>query len=135
MRNLAQRSAAAAREIKQLISDSVAKVNVGSQLVDEAGLTMGQIVDSVKKVADIMAEISAASQAQSAGIGDIGVAIGSMDQMTQQNSALVEEASAAAESLQEQAVQLGTALAVFKLAQGAVSDYARSANPTYLALR
>ena len=97
---------------------------------------MGQIVDSVKKVADIMAEISAARQAQSAGIGDIGVAIGSMDQMTQQNSALVEEASAAAESLQEQAVQLGTALAVFKLAQGgAVSDYALRANPTYLALR
>ena len=92
---------------------------------------MGQIVDSVKKVADIMAEISAASQAQSAGIGDIGVAIGSMDQMTQQNSALVEEASAAAESLQEQAVQLGTALAVFKLAQGVVvSDYAHGANPT-----
>ena len=117
VRNLAQRSAAAAREIKQLIGDSVDRVNVGSKLVDEAGLTMGQIVDSVKKVADIMAEISAASQAQSAGIGDIGVAIGSMDQMTQQNSALVEEASAAAESLQEQAVQLGVALAVFKLAQ------------------
>ncbi|MGX9695541.1 methyl-accepting chemotaxis protein [Janthinobacterium lividum] len=136
VRNLAQRSAAAAREIKQLIGDSVAKVNVGSKLVDEAGLTMGQIVDSVKKVADIMAEISAASQAQSAGIGDIGVAIGSMDQMTQQNSALVEEASAAAESLQEQAVQLGTALAVFKLAQGSdVSDYAQGADPTCLALR
>ena len=136
VRNLAQRSAAAAREIKQLIGDSVAKVNAGSTLVDEAGLTMGQIVDSVKKVADIMADISAASQAQSAGIGDIGVAIGSMDQMTQQNSALVEEASAAAESLQEQAVQLGTALAVFKLAQGAVvTDYARSAPAAYLALR
>jgi len=136
VRNLAQRSAAAAREIKQLIGDSVDRVNVGSKLVDEAGLTMGQIVDSVKKVADIMAEISAASQAQSAGIGDIGVAIGSMDQMTQQNSALVEEASAAAESLQEQAVQLGVALAVFKLAQdGAVSDYVQGAPAAYLALR
>ncbi|MEG2961807.1 MAG: methyl-accepting chemotaxis protein, partial [Janthinobacterium sp.] len=124
VRNLAQRSAAAAREIKQLIGDSVAKVNTGSKLVDEAGLTMGLIVDSVKKVADIMADISAASQAQSAGIGDIGVAIGSMDQMTQQNSALVEEASAAAESLQEQAVQLGTALAVFKLTQGSLAPIA-----------
>ena len=134
VRNLAQRSAAAAREIKQLIGDSVAKVNIGSKLVDEAGLTMGQIVDSVKKVADIMAEISAASQAQSAGIGDIGVAIGSMDQMTQQNSALVEEASAAAESLQEQAVQLATALAVFKLAQGGLVPIATVPKARRLAL-
>ena len=135
VRNLAQRSASAAREIKELIGDSVAKVNVGSKLVDEAGLTMGQIVDSVKKVADIMAEISAASQAQSAGIGDIGVAIGSMDQMTQQNSALVEEASAAAESLQEQAVQLGTALAVFKLAQGSLAPIATVQPARRLVLR
>ena len=136
VRNLAQRSAGAAKEIKQLIDDSVSKVHIGSKLVDEAGLTMGQIVASVKKVADIMADISAASQAQSAGIGDIGVAIGSMDQMTQQNSALVEEASAAAESLQEQALQLGTALAVFKLAQGGMApDDARGVPAAYLALR
>jgi methyl-accepting chemotaxis protein len=136
VRNLAQRSAGAAKEIKQLIDDSVSKVQIGSKLVDEAGLTMGQIVASVKKVADIMADISAASQAQSAGIGDIGVAIGSMDQMTQQNSALVEEASAAAESLQEQALQLGTALAVFKLAQGGMApDDARGVPAAYLALR
>ena len=98
VRNLAQRSAAAAKEIKELIGDSVSKVNAGSALVDQAGVTMGQIVESVKKVQDIMAEISMAGQRQSEGIEDIGRAIDSMDEMTQQNSALVEEASAAAES-------------------------------------
>jgi methyl-accepting chemotaxis protein len=116
VRNLAQRSASAAKEIKELIGDSVAKVNAGSALVDQAGVTMGQIVESVRKVADIMVEISAASQEQSAGIDDIGRAIVSMDEMTQQNSALVEEASAAAESLTEQTTQLSRALDVFKLA-------------------
>ncbi|WP_426173347.1 methyl-accepting chemotaxis protein [Massilia sp. TWR1-2-2] len=115
VRNLAQRSAGAAKEIKELIGDSVAKVNAGSALVDEAGLTMGQIVESVRKVADIMVEISAASQAQSAGIDEIGRAVVSMDEMTQQNSALVEEASAAAESLTDQTNQLSVALNVFKL--------------------
>jgi methyl-accepting chemotaxis protein len=136
VRNLAQRSAGAAKEIKELIGDSVAKVNVGSRLVDEAGLTMGQIVDSVKKVADIMAEISAASQAQSTGIENIGRAIGSMDEMTQQNSALVEEASAAAESLREQADHLSLALAVFKLEQvsGGAPRLARAAPLRPLAL-
>ncbi|MDL2356933.1 MAG: methyl-accepting chemotaxis protein [Pseudomonadota bacterium] len=117
VRNLAQRSASAAKEIKQLIGDSVSKVNTGTALVDQAGVTMGQIVESVRKVADIMIEISAASQEQSAGIEDIGRAIVSMDEMTQQNSALVEQASAAAESLSEQTTQLGHALAVFKLAE------------------
>jgi methyl-accepting chemotaxis protein len=116
VRNLAQRSAGAAKEIKELIGDSVAKVNAGSALVDQAGLTMGQIVESVRKVADIMVEISAASQAQSAGIDEIGRAVVSMDEMTQQNSALVEEASAAAESLTDQTNQLSVALNVFKLA-------------------
>jgi methyl-accepting chemotaxis protein len=116
VRNLAQRSASAAKEIKVLIGDSVAKVNAGTALVDQAGLTMGQIVNSVRKVADIMAEISSASHEQSAGIDDIGRAIVSMDEMTQQNSALVEQASAAAESLTEQTTQLSHALAVFKLA-------------------
>ncbi|MES2756400.1 MAG: methyl-accepting chemotaxis protein [Pseudomonadota bacterium] len=116
VRNLAQRSAGAAKEIKELIGDSVAKVNAGSALVDQAGLTMGQIVESVRKVADIMVDISAASQEQSADIEDIGRAIVSMDEMTQQNSALVEEASAAAESLTEQTTQLSRALGVFKLA-------------------
>ena len=115
VRNLAQRSASAAKEIKELIGDSVAKVNAGTALVDQAGLTMGQIVESVRKVADIMVEISAASQEQSAGIEDIGRAIVSMDEMTQQNSALVEEASAAAESLTDQTNQLSHALNVFKL--------------------
>ncbi len=117
VRNLAQRSASAAKEIKELIGDSVAKVDAGAVLVDQAGTTMGQIVESVRKVADIMVEISAASQEQSAGIEQIGRAIVSMDEMTQQNSALVEEASAAAESLTEQTGQLAAALAVFKLGE------------------
>ena len=121
VRNLAQRSAGAAKEIKELIGDSVAKVDAGAILVDEAGTTMGQIVESVKKVADIMVEISAASQEQNAGIEHIGRAIVSMDEMTQQNSALVEEASAAAESLSEQTSQLSAALAVFKLSEAAAT--------------
>jgi methyl-accepting chemotaxis protein len=115
VRNLAQRSATAAKEIKELIGDSVAKVNAGTALVDQAGATMEQIVSSVRKVQDIMAEISEAGQRQSAGIEQIGQAIDDMDQMTQQNSALVEEASAAAESLTDQTGQLSGALAVFKL--------------------
>jgi methyl-accepting chemotaxis protein len=119
VRNLAQRSASAAKEIKELIGDSVAKVDAGALLVDEAGVTMGQIVDSVKKVADIMFEIRAASDEQNAGIEHIGRAIVSMDSMTQQNSALVEEASAAAESLTDQTRQLADALSVFKLKETA----------------
>ncbi|HBI70206.1 MAG TPA: chemotaxis protein, partial [Massilia sp.] len=134
VRNLAQRSAAAAKEIKELIGDSVSKVNAGSALVDQAGETMGQIVASVKKVHDIMAEITMAGQRQSEGIEDIGRAIGSMDEMTQQNSALVEEASAAAESLTEQTGQLTGALSVFKLAeQGSGPALGKRAAP--LALR
>jgi len=134
VRNLAQRSAAAAKEIKELIGDSVAKVNAGSALVDQAGETMGQIVESVKKVHDIMAEITLAGQRQSEGIEDIGRAIGSMDEMTQQNSALVEEASAAAESLTEQTGQLTGALSVFKLAEaGAATGLGKRA--ARLALR
>ncbi len=134
VRNLAQRSAAAAKEIKELIGDSVSKVNAGSALVDQAGETMGQIVASVKKVHDIMAEITMAGQRQSEGIEDIGRAIDSMDEMTQQNSALVEEASAAAESLTEQTGQLTGALSVFKLAeQGSGPAFAKRAAP--LALR
>ncbi len=125
VRNLAQRSASAAKEIKELIGDSVTKVNAGTALVDQAGVTMGQIVESVRKVADIMVEISAASQEQTSGIEDIGRAIVSMDEMTQQNSALVEEASAAAESLTDQTGQLNLALAAFKLA---------AAEPAMLAL-
>ena len=115
VRNLAQRSAAAAKEIKTLIGDSVDKVYAGSQLVDQAGQTMDEIVASVKRVSDIMNEISSASQEQSAGIQEINMAIGQMDEMTQQNSALVEQAAAAAESLEEQADHLTQSLEVFKL--------------------
>jgi len=115
VRNLAQRSAAAAKEIKALIGDSVDKVGAGTKLVDEAGKTMEEIVTSVKRVTDIMSEITAASQEQSAGIEQINQAITQMDEVTQQNAALVEEAAAAAESLEEQAQNLDTAVAVFKL--------------------
>ena len=115
VRNLAQRSAAAAKEIKQLIGDSVSKVNAGSALVDEAGATMEQLVDAVRKVQTIMGEIGDAGARQHAGIEDIGRAIGSIDAMTQQNAALVEEAAAAAESLTDQTGQLTGSLAVFRL--------------------
>jgi methyl-accepting chemotaxis protein len=103
VRNLAQRSAAAAKEIKGLIGDSVEKVDLGARLVEQAGTTMGEIVDSVKRVTDIMSEITCASQEQTSGIEQINQAISQMDQVTQQNAALVEEAAAAAESLQERA--------------------------------
>lgn len=115
VRNLAQRSAGAAKEIKSLIGDSVGKIEAGSKLVTEAGATMGEVVESVKRVTDIMAEIMAASQEQSAGIEQVNQAIGQMDQTTQQNSALVEEAAAAAQSLEEQAGKLAQVVAVFKL--------------------
>jgi len=118
VRTLAQRSAAAAKEIKELISDSVHKVEDGTKLVDEAGKTMDEIVSSVKRVTDIMAEISAASQEQSSGIEQVNQAVTQMDEVTQQNAALVEEAAAAAESMQEQAQNLTQAVSVFKLTQG-----------------
>jgi methyl-accepting chemotaxis protein len=117
VRSLAQRSAAAAKEIKTLIVDSVGKVDAGTKLVDEAGKTMEEIVGSVKRVTDIMADITAASQEQSSGIEQVNQAITQMDEMTQQNSALVEEASAAAQSMREQAQGLADAVAVFKLTQ------------------
>jgi hypothetical protein len=122
VRTLAQRSAAAAKEIKALITDSVAKVNDGSKLVDQAGHTMEEIVTAVKRVTDIMAEIAAASQEQTSGIEQVNQAITQMDQVTQQNAALVEEAAAAAESMQEQAQSLTKAVAIFKLAQGEVAS-------------
>jgi methyl-accepting chemotaxis protein len=118
VRNLAQRSAAAAKEIKTLIGDSVDKVEEGSKQVAEAGRTMDEIVDSVKRVTDIMAEITAASQEQTAGIEQVNQAITQMDQVTQQNAALVEEAAAAASSLQEQAGELSQVVSVFKLEDG-----------------
>ncbi|HZW13180.1 MAG TPA: methyl-accepting chemotaxis protein [Noviherbaspirillum sp.] len=115
VRNLAQRSAAAAKEIKALIEDSTAKVDAGSKLVIEAGATMREIVTSVKHVTDIMAEISAASQEQTSGIEQINQAIAQMDEVTQQNAALVEQASAASEAMQEQAAKLAQTVSIFKL--------------------
>jgi methyl-accepting chemotaxis protein len=119
VRTLAQRSAAAAKEIKELIGDSVEKVGAGTKLVDEAGKTMEEIVSSVKRVTDIMAEITAASQEQSAGIEQVNTAITQMDEVTQQNAALVEQAAAAAESMEEQAGNLATAVSIFKMTQQA----------------
>ncbi|OFA00136.1 methyl-accepting chemotaxis protein [Duganella sp. HH101] len=115
VRNLAQRSASAAKEIKTLIGDSVEKVNQGSKLVADAGLTMDEIVSSVHRVSDIITEITAASTEQSAGINEVYQAIGAMDGVTQQNAALVEEAAAAAESMQQQAAALAQAVSVFKV--------------------
>jgi methyl-accepting chemotaxis protein len=118
VRNLAQRSAAAAKEIKTLIGDSVDKVDAGSKQVDQAGATMNEIVSAVKRVTDIMAEIAAASSEQSAGIDQVNRAIIQMDDVTQQNAALVEEAAAAAEAMQEQAGSLMEAVSIFKLEAG-----------------
>jgi methyl-accepting chemotaxis protein len=115
VRNLAQRSAAAAKEIKQLIGDSVSKVEAGSRLVNEAGGTMGEVVTSIQRVADIMGEISSASHEQTAGIEQINQAIVQMDSVTQQNAGMVEEAAAAAEALQAQAAKLADLVSVFKV--------------------
>lgn len=115
VRSLSQRSAAAAKEIKGLIGDSVGKVEAGAVQVEQAGKTMNEIVHAVKRVTDIMAEISMASSEQSAGIEQVNLAIAQMDEVTQQNAALVEEAAAAAESMQEQAAVLKSAVSVFKL--------------------
>ncbi|MDB5792960.1 MAG: hypothetical protein JWQ80_2984 [Massilia sp.] len=115
VRSLAQRSAAAASEIKVLIGDSSAKVREGSLLVEQAGRTMRDVVDSVRRVTDIMAEISAASLEQSAGIAQVSRNVVDMDLSTQENAALVEEAAAAAASMQEQAAQLARAVGIFKL--------------------
>ena len=115
VRNLAQRSASAAKEIKELISDSVSKTAEGTAQVEQAGKTMQDIVSSVQRVTDIMGEITAASSEQSAGIDQVNAAVTSMDETTQQNAALVEQAAAAAESLVEQAIQLSDVVSVFKL--------------------
>ena len=120
VRNLAQRSAAAAKEIKTLISDSVDKVQTGGRLVDQAGQTMGEVVASIQRVAKIMSDISYASREQTAGIEQVGLAVSQMDEMTQQNAALVEQAAAAAESLEEQARSLAESVAVFRLSGGLV---------------
>jgi methyl-accepting chemotaxis protein len=118
VRNLAQRSATAAREIKALIGDSVTQVDKGTSLVQQAGATIEEVVASVARVADIMAEITAASREQSAGINQVNVAITQMDQVTQQNAALVEEAAAAASSMQEQSARLEELMRGFRIAGG-----------------
>jgi methyl-accepting chemotaxis protein len=136
VRNLAQRSAAAAKEIKVLIGDSVDKVDLGAKLVDQAGATMEQVVSSIRRVTDIMAEITHATQEQTGGIEQVNIAIGEMDEATQQNAALVEESAAAAASMQEQAAKLAQVVGVFKLdAQAAAAAPAATVAARALALR
>ncbi|QBE67357.1 methyl-accepting chemotaxis protein [Pseudoduganella lutea] len=130
VRNLAHRSATAAKEIKVLIDDSVNKVGVGTQLVGQAGATMTEVVGSVQRVTDIMAEISSASREQSSGIDQVNVAITQMDEVTQQNAALVEQASAASESMQEQARRLAELVGTFTVAQGSAPAPATRAHAT-----
>jgi len=116
VRSLAQRSADAAREIKALIGSSVERVEAGSALVGEAGTTMSDIVMRVKRVSDLIGEISGAAREQTEGLGQVNVAVGQLDEMTQQNAALVEQSAAAAESLKQQADRLSQAVAVFRTA-------------------
>ena len=132
VRNLAQRSASAAKEIKALIGDSVEQVEIGSKLVRDAGLTMDEVVGSVRRVADIMQEITAASSEQSAGIEQVNMAIVQMDQVTQQNAALVEQAAAAAESMQDQATALNEVVSVFRLSGTHAAQAAPASNVTTL---
>jgi methyl-accepting chemotaxis protein len=122
VRNLAQRSSSAAKEIKELITNSVSKTTEGTQQVESAGQTMQEIVSSVQRVSDIIGEIAAASQEQSNGISQVNEAIMKMDDVTQQNTALVEEAAAAAESLMEQADELMNTMSVFSLESNAGSS-------------
>ncbi len=130
VRNLAQRSAGAAKEIKSLINDSVEKVDEGSKLVDESGKTLEEIVEAVKKVSDIIAEIAAASQEQSSGIEEVNKAISQMDEMTQQNAALVEEAASASESMEEQSKNMIELMRFFYTGQQvAAPTQARRAAP------
>jgi methyl-accepting chemotaxis protein len=129
VRSLAGRSADAAKEIKTLINDSVERVEQGTALVDQAGSTMTEVVDSIRRVTDIMGEISAASNEQAQGVAQVGEAITQMDQATQQNAALVEESAAAADSLKTQAQQLVQAVAVFKLSQQYDSFHAPAMTP------
>ncbi|MQA18318.1 HAMP domain-containing protein [Rugamonas sp. FT103W] len=135
VRNLAQRSAAAAREIKGLIGDSVDQVDAGARLVDQAGVTMTEIVASVRRFTDIMSDIAAASQEQLSGIEHINGAIAEMDQTTQQNAALVEQASAAAATMRDQAAHLQAAVGVFKLSGDGVARRSASVKPIKSARR
>ncbi|HLS81166.1 MAG TPA: methyl-accepting chemotaxis protein, partial [Steroidobacter sp.] len=121
VRNLAQRSASAAKEIKDLINDSVDKVKIGSELVDESGRTLAEIMESVKKVTDIVAEIAAASEEQSAGIEQVNNAVSQMDNTTQQNAALVEQASAASKSMEQQSTTLQAQIGYFRTREAGYS--------------
>jgi hypothetical protein len=127
VRSLAGRSADAAKEIKNLINASVERVEQGTALVDRAGVTMAEVVSSIKRVTDIMGEISAASNEQSAGVSQVGEAVMQMDQATQQNAALVEQMAAAASSLKSQASDLVQVVAVFNLGAGQHSGPAKTA--------
>ena len=127
VRNLAQRSAEAAKEIKTLIGESVEKVEAGSKLVDDAGKSMADIVVQVKRVNDLIAEISSASVEQSSGIAQVGDAVAQLDQVTQQNAALVEESAAAADSLKQQAANLAEVVSVFKLGNESRAGFAPAA--------
>ena len=124
VRSLAQRSATAAKEIKDLIGDSVEKVRSGSALVDESGKVLGEIMESVKKVSDIVAEIAAASEEQAQGIDQVNNAVTQMDDTTQQNAALVEEASSAAKSMEQQAQQLVAEISFFRAANSPTPAHA-----------
>ncbi|MGK5027314.1 methyl-accepting chemotaxis protein [Janthinobacterium sp. RB2R34] len=124
VRNLAQRSAAAAKEIKTLISDSVDKVQVGNRLVEQAGSTMHEVVTSVKRVTDVMSDILSASQEQSSGIEQINIAVTQMDNVTQQNAALVEEAAAASQAMQQQVSSLNDVVSVFQIGAAASATHA-----------
>jgi methyl-accepting chemotaxis protein len=130
VRNLAQRSANAAKEIKQLISDSVEKVNSGTKLVDQAGATMDEVVESVKRVTDIITEIAEASREQTSGIEQVNEAILDMESVTQQNAALVEEAASAAQSLQNQASELANVVTLFKLSSEQQASFKEQASAT-----
>ncbi|MBD3586291.1 PAS domain S-box protein [Salinimonas sp. HHU 13199] len=132
VRTLAQRSAEAAKDIKELISDSVAKIESGNTLVNQSGETMGNVVTSIKRVNDIMSEIAASSAEQATGIDEISKAVSQMDEMTQQNAALVEEAAAAAESMQQQAEQLAERVDTFKLSEEDASTEPQSTKPKAL---
>ena len=129
VRSLAGRSAEAAKEIKSLITESVNRVEAGSALVDQAGTTMQEVVGSIRRVTDIVGEISAASSEQSAGVSQVGEAVTQMDQVTQQNAALVEEMAAAASSLRGQAADLVNTVAVFKLGAQGSNMAVRTAAP------
>jgi len=122
VRTLAQRSATAAKEIKELIGQSIGRVSQGSAQVAEAGATMDEIVNSIKRVTDIMGEIEIASGEQSRGIEQVNIAVGQMDEVTQQNAALVEQASAAAQAMAEQATTLRSAISVFRV-EGAAAPH------------